>query len=231
MSKIFFVSDTHWSHHNIIKYCNRPFLSEGEQQVRDKGLSGNASWTDYDAWVKLRLSPETIRRHDDTIIEKWNAVVSPNDTIYHLGDFGFGSPEQLEKIASQLNGQKFLILGNHDKKGNGLRKEAKAIEKYFGWIKDYYEVKIPDNGVPRGKRKVVLFHYPMVSWNNMRHQSYALHAHCHGSLRPWTAEHMPNARTMDVGVDCHDFSPVSYEQIREYMSTKKGDEVDHHVEG
>lgn len=53
---------------------------------------------------------------NNTIIEKWNEVVSKDDIVYHLGDFGFGSLEELKNIFDRLNGKKNLIMGNHDYK-------------------------------------------------------------------------------------------------------------------
>lgn len=48
------------------------------------------------------------------IIEKWNAVVKQTDTVYHLGDVGFGKLEELKTLVGSLNGRKILLIGNHD---------------------------------------------------------------------------------------------------------------------
>lgn len=80
--KMFLISDTHFNHTNIIKYCDRPFHSAHEM--------------------------------NEALIYNWNSVVSENDIIYHLGDFGLGNDEQVKAITSRLNGKKILILGNHD---------------------------------------------------------------------------------------------------------------------
>ena len=52
---------------------------------------------------------------NDVLIKNWNSVVTPSDTVYHLGDFGFGSPSALEAILKRLNGVKILVKGNHDR--------------------------------------------------------------------------------------------------------------------
>lgn len=49
------------------------------------------------------------------MMEKWNNVVKPTDTVYHLGDFAFMPNERAKFILKQLNGFKILIRGNHDK--------------------------------------------------------------------------------------------------------------------
>ncbi len=40
--------------------------------------------------------------------------MQPNDKVYHLGDVGLGSPENLKEVLSQLNGKIYLIKGNHE---------------------------------------------------------------------------------------------------------------------
>ena len=42
---------------------------------------------------------------DEVIIKNWNAIVKPEDTIFHLGDFSMEkNPERIEKWLSRLNG-------------------------------------------------------------------------------------------------------------------------------
>lgn len=58
---------------------------------------------------------------DRTIINNWNELVKPEDTVYHLGDVAFTSPERAKHILSVLNGYKILILGNHDRAAHKMR--------------------------------------------------------------------------------------------------------------
>ncbi len=57
---------------------------------------------------------------DEIIQENWNAIVAPDDIVYHLGDFAAGVGKvhdgfyKLQKIGRSLNGTKILIRGNHD---------------------------------------------------------------------------------------------------------------------
>lgn len=48
------------------------------------------------------------------LIENWNALVEPQDTVFFLGDFGLGTTDFLANLCSQLNGNKICIRGNHD---------------------------------------------------------------------------------------------------------------------
>jgi Predicted phosphoesterase or phosphohydrolase len=54
------------------------------------------------------------------IISKHNAAISDNDIVIFLGDFCF-KKSQIHTIVEQLNGIKYLILGNHDQE-NLVRK-------------------------------------------------------------------------------------------------------------
>ena len=77
------ISDTHFGHANIIKYCDRPFSS--------------------------------VQEMDRVLIDNWNSVVRPEDTVWHLGDFGLGDFGYLADVCSELNGHIILIQGNHDR--------------------------------------------------------------------------------------------------------------------
>ena len=164
----------------------------------------------------------TLQEHDEGLVERWNAVVRPGDTVYHLGDFTLSNSKLIvEQLLSRLNGQKFLILGNHDRD---------PVRKASGWVKvvPYHELSIPMTtkqtipGSP-GKQKICLFHYRMVVWNKAHYGSWALHGHSHGTL-PVNY----NARTFDIGVDCWNYTPVSLAQVAERMEQHYWIAVDGH---
>lgn len=85
---LFFISDTHFSHDNILKFVNY----EGDR-VRPEFTSGEEM--------------------NEALIENWNRVVSPSSKIYHLGDVTMDL-KSYHSIMPRLNGRKRLILGNHD---------------------------------------------------------------------------------------------------------------------
>jgi len=76
----------------------------------------------------------SVEEMNEALLEAWNASIKSNDIIYFLGDFSFGKAEETEKILRKLNGQKYLVRGNHDK---GLQ------EKYFGHSADILIILIP----------------------------------------------------------------------------------------
>lgn len=52
---------------------------------------------------------------DETIIQRWNDVVSDADTVYVLGDFSWYKEDKTLEILNRLSGRKVLIKGNHDR--------------------------------------------------------------------------------------------------------------------
>lgn len=95
--RLFFTSDTHFFHGNIIKYCDRPWSS-------GKDAAGTAI-----------VTPEDVARMNDELVRRWNETVGKNDVVYHLGDFSFGNREKAESVFRRLNGRVRLVLGNHDR--------------------------------------------------------------------------------------------------------------------
>jgi calcineurin-like phosphoesterase family protein len=130
---------------------------------------------------------------DEYLIAQWNQYVEPGDTIYHLGDFAFCGVDRMREIFSQLNGNKHLILGNHD--DNRTRK--------LGWgsIDWYREIKYAGT-------KVCLFHFPIENWNGKHHGFYHFHGHCHSNQVDSC-----NGLRLNVGVDVSGFSPISIEGL------------------
>lgn len=65
---------------------------------------------------------------DAELIKRWNNVVSDDDEVYVLGDFG--ADKQESKILSKLNGVKHLVKGNHDIYSNEYYRDVGFTEVY-----------------------------------------------------------------------------------------------------
>lgn len=114
--------------------------------------------------TRLRGFEEDIGKHDSTLINNWNSCVQPGDEVYHLGDFALCRPDRLKSVRAQLNGQIYLIRGNHDK-------TADQCSDQFAWIKDVYNFK-------REGLKIWLSHYCHTVWKASHHGSWHLYGHC-----------------------------------------------------
>ncbi len=64
----------------------------------------------------------------------------------------------------------------------------------------------------------------MKVWKGNHRGTWHLYGHSHGTLPD-----DPNARCFDIGVDCHNFTPVSFGQVKELMAKKNFKPLDHHA--
>lgn len=78
------VSDLHFYHRNILKFC---------PGTRNKFCD--------------------LQDMEEKIIGEWNSKVKPEDIIYDLGDFCFNK-KYVDLIVPRLNGKKVFIMGNHN---------------------------------------------------------------------------------------------------------------------
>jgi calcineurin-like phosphoesterase family protein len=145
-------------------------------------------------------SDRAVKKNDDTIIDNINQVVGEHDQLWVLGDFCWGPEDVALRYRLRINCRNiFLIRGNHDKPG---------VEDAFLASYDYKVLKV--NG-----QMVIMSHYPMRAWDQSHRGSWQLFGHVHGNLID-----IPHLLTLDVGVDCHQFRPWSFEEIHEYMKKR-----------
>lgn len=161
---------------------------------------------------------KTVEEMNHELIRRWNSVVSAGDIAYILGDMFWCKAYDAIPVLEQLNGQKFLVKGNHDRVGN------RDFDKHFVKIDEYMEV--DDNG-----RKVVLCHYPIICYKNHFHGAYHLYGHVHNSFEHDMMEHdaylmrelycRPH-RACNVGVmmPWMDYTPRTLDEIEVAMGDK-----------
>lgn len=156
---------------------------------------------------------------DAKIIENINNIVQPNDFLYFLGDWCFARREEFSSVAegyrNRINCKNIvLIFGNHDKRG---RNDPKFL-KLFNSCHDILEVN--DN-----KQKIILCHYPLLSWEKSKRGSYMLFGHCHSNLNEFIGSKIPEAKMLDTGIDnaakiLADYRPFSFKEIVKIMTRK-----------
>jgi len=156
---------------------------------------------------------------DEELVSTWNKYVKPQDIAFILGDFSFYQPDRTTAILRAMNGQKTLVKGNHD--------HGKDTSKVIGWnrVMTYHEQKLDED-------RVVLSHFPFMSWHQQHRGAYHLHGHCHGSMR-YPGE-LAQTRILDVGVDhiaklTGEYRPLEWSEIKALLSGRKsGHSDDHH---
>lgn len=150
---------------------------------------------------------------NEAIIANWNAKVPQEGIVYHLGDFSFGSADDALRIRQRLNGKICLIRGNHEKPALTAHH---FHPRMFEWVKDVYTVRV-------GKQSIFLSHYAHRVWDKSHHGVYHLYGHSHGTLPD-----LNDSLSFDVGVDCHNYTPLSFEEVTSIMNKKNWKPQDHH---
>lgn len=163
MSELFFIGDTHFGHKNVLT-----FEHNGEP---------------------LRPFADLEEMHE-TIVERWNATVSPDDKIYHLGDVAFSKPGI--RVMGRLNGRKRLIRGNHD---------LLKLNVYREYFNEVYGVRQIDG--------YWLTHVPISE--HMLDQP-RVKANVHGHTHALT---LPNPLYVNVSVEAINYTPLSFEEVRD----------------
>ena len=182
MGETFFIGDTHFGHKNIIR---------------------------FDA-TKEHRPFDTIEEHDAEIVRRWNARVRPKDIVWHLGDFCFGKAKL--EIASQLHGDKRLIMGNHD------HYPTADYLKYFFKVLGAVEL-----------GGIILTHIP-VHPAQLERYTHNIHGHTHttrigiGSVKttPYGDKYQEaDPRYICVSAEQINLTPISLDEISHQYSSGK----------
>lgn len=195
--RIFYWSDPHFQHRNIIKYCNRPWNS-------GKDASGETLVTD-----------ENVDRMNEDMIRLFNETVGPDDLTWCLGDFALGNRAKIPEIRSRLNGRINLVIGNHD----WFHIKDKA--KYRDVVDFFYKAgfdRVYDTNVVIDDF-IVLSHVPL-EFLNANTPFYNVFGHVHDStgVETWTKS------GCCVCVERHGYRPVPMEEIQKKYVELNGKE-------
>lgn len=146
----------------------------------------------------------SVEEMDETIIENWNKVVKLNDIVYHLGDTMLNDNAHGLECFKRLNGQIFMIWGNHDSdtRKNLLAEYCHIVGGWYAWLIKY------------GKFSIYMSHYPTLTSNyDQKHFSQhvlSLHGHTHQRTN-WLDS--KNPFLYHVGLDSHNNTPVHIDEV------------------
>lgn len=161
---------------------------------------------------------------DQGILDAINSTVGEHDTLWFLGDFCFARYGREFTTAKSYRDRircrnVFMVWGNHD---------SRCIASCFT---DCFErFRLRAHG-----QKIILDHYAPAVWQGSHRGAWALYGHSHRSAERWLDEHMPERRSLDVGVDnaihlLGEYRPFSFDEIANIMKDRKGCSIDKHVE-
>lgn len=150
---------------------------------------------------------------DAHLLAQYRARVRPDDDLWMLGDFAVGKANEARRAAVRgifdaIPGRKRLVLGNHDRP----------------WIRNLpWDSLTQIADIPVEGKRLVLCHYPMITFPGARRGALQLFGHVH--------QNWPGTRnSVNVGVDMWDFRPVTLPEIEARAATlpvnKHWDEVE-----
>ncbi len=146
----------------------------------------------------------SVERMENRLVSAINRRVKPSDELYVLGDFSFRiGVDQAREIRKRIRCRKVhLIPGNHDK--DWTRSEVAGtfiVEPHVSVMK-----------IGAG-RKIVMCHYPLMTWPSRRNGSIHIHGHVHEGpgYNEWNRSQ--GLLRYDVGVDANRYAPISLDEL------------------
>jgi calcineurin-like phosphoesterase family protein len=170
---LWFISDTHFFHSNILRFTN----PQGEL---------------------IRPGFSNIHEMNEKIVDNWNAVVRPDDHVYHLGDVTFRYDGAFRALWLRLKGKKRLVVGNHDKLTNpGL---MAGFEKIMLW-RHFAD------------QRFLCTHLP-IREDQFRHNAVLnLHGHIHERI-------MDSQKFLSACVEQTGYRPISMDEIVQVINDR-----------
>jgi calcineurin-like phosphoesterase family protein len=132
---------------------------------------------------------ESVDAMDAALIQNWNALITPEDTVYHLGDFGV-RPD----IIAELQGTISFLPGNYD------TPEILAV------LATRCQFIQPNTSVNFDGHYFQLIHEPCEASAPISPDHFFLYGHIH-KLQ------MVKRNGLNVGVDCHHFKPLALADV------------------
>jgi len=172
MRNLYFISDTHFNHSEILSFI---------------GKKGNL--------MRGHLFTN-VTEMNECMFDNWQQTISPNDTVYHLGDVVVGECDKFCKTFRSLNGNKILIAGNRDNLYYIMKENLFSdIRLCKGWEQEY---------------GILASHIPIEvsvldSWKS-KERLINIHGHLH-------TEESPSKWHRNVSVECIDYKPINVENL------------------
>ena len=136
----------------------------------------------------------TVEEMNSGLIDRWNARVCADDTVYCLGDFALGPKEYHRGFVQALKGHKHIVLGNHD------RSAKFSLE--CGW-----ESATKREALVVNELRILLAHHPREeALIDKEDFDYQLCGHVHEA-------YARRGRVINCGVDVREFEPKTLEEL------------------
>jgi calcineurin-like phosphoesterase family protein len=204
MSNTWFTSDLHIGHRLVAGH--RGFELEHPQAGE----------------LGLRVMVPYPEAHDAALADNWDAVVSPQDRVFVLGDVSMNFKPEVADWIRARPGIKHLVAGNHDQAHPMHTRYLKELPKFL----EVFETVQPFLRLKMLGETVLLSHFPYEGEGDRpgpdRHTQYRLrdegafllHGHTHGQERG-------HGYQFHVGLDAWDLKLVPHQTILDWIQEHK----------
>lgn len=188
MSNTFWTSDLHFGHKNLV------FEYSKDARLNDQGHSF-----------------ESTDEHDQTLIDRWNSVVKPDDAVWVLGDIVINK-RNLHKV-EKLNGRKLLVMGNHDNFKQdvcfGELFGPNRFQRPFGCAEKRF-----------GSLRTIMTHIPVHPSQFYRYD-FNLHGHLHDKkVMDIHNPDIEDLRYVNLSMEHWNMTPVSFDQLNKELQRR-----------
>lgn len=177
------VSDTHFSHARSLEFVNE---KTGEKMRH---------------WEAGK-----VEEMNEYMVEKWNSVVKPEDLVLHLGDVFFTSKGW--EILHRLNGEKELVMGNHDEK------DMTIYTQFFKRLHGSITIRSKNRS-----HDLIMTHIPIHTSQFGRFFGN-VHGHIHRDLVK-LPDGTPDPRYLNVCVEMIDYTPITLDECRKRIKEQR----------
>jgi calcineurin-like phosphoesterase family protein len=145
---------------------------------------------DHERIIKYCNRPfKNLEDMNKTLINNWNNIISKNDTIFFLGDLALLKYNPYEYYINQLNGNKVLIKGNHDRTKNTVLIQNLLIN---------YK-----------QHTLFLTHNP----KNKHKHFWTIHGHTHNNNPDKYPLINHKTKTINISTELTNYTPINLEEI------------------
>jgi len=176
-TEVFICSDLHYNHAN---------LCLGTTKYLKEDRSNQDSFRQF----------TTLEDMNNTIVNNINKTVGKDATLIFVGDWSFGGWENIQKFRELIICNNIIfVYGNHDEH---VMKNKDNLQSLFTICCDYLILNYH-------KKRIIIFHTPIASWDGLAEGSIHLHGHLHSKTKDRIF-----GRSMDIGIDGHpEFRPYN----------------------
>jgi calcineurin-like phosphoesterase family protein len=171
--------------------------------ISDHHLGHTNSWEKFKLEDGSPLRPFSSNEEmNETMIERHNAKVKEQDTVYFLGDVVIN--KKYLELVKRMNGRKILIRGNHDIFGDELYYDA-GFEQIHG-VRVFVD-------------KFILSHIPLHPDCVTERFRVNVHGHLHANqVMSWQIidedpVYKPDPRYLCVCVEQTNFTPLHFDEV------------------